>query len=156
SRVYDGLGLAPPHKQYIGHAFDPDPVTLLEKASRLYSMTIGTTLTPFQVHDALADQTFTLTGGSDGGEPDSAGYADALARLGGVEDIAIIAAPGSSASSSAQAVRQALITAAEKRRSYRIAVIDTPADLGPQDASLVRAQMDSTRAALYYPWVVVA
>ena len=156
SRVYEGLGVAAAHKQYIGHVLDPDPVTLAEKSSRLFSVTIGTTLTPFQVHDALADQTFTLTGGDDGGEPDSAAYEDGLARLGGVEDISIIAAPGSSAYGSAQAVRQALISAAEKRRSYRIAVVDTPADLGPQDASLVRAQMDSTRAALYYPWVVVA
>src|SRR6185295_11680090 len=148
SRVYEGLGVAAAHKQYIGHVLDPDPVTLAEKSSRLFSVTIGTTLTPFQVHDALADQTFTLTGGDDGGEPDSAAYEDGLARLGGVEDISIIAAPGSSAYGSAQAVRQALISAAEKRRSYRIAVVDTPADLGPQDASLVRAQMDSTRAAL--------
>ncbi|HVE84348.1 MAG TPA: phage tail sheath subtilisin-like domain-containing protein, partial [Myxococcales bacterium] len=156
SRVYEGLGLAPAHKLYVGHVLDPDPVTLSEQASRLYAMTIGATLTPFQVHDALAGQTFTLTGGDDGGEPDSAAYEDGLARLGGVEDISIIAAPGSSAYSSAQAVRQALIAAAEKRRSYRIAVVDTPAELGPQDAALVRAQMDSTRAALYYPWVVVA
>lgn len=156
SRVYEGLGLAPAHKQYLGHALDPDPVTLSEKASRLYSVTVGTTLTPFQVHDALADLTFTLTGGGDGDEPGSAAYEDGLARLGGVEDISIIAAPGSSAYEAAQAVRQALLVAAEKRRSYRIAVVDTPPDLGPQDASLVRAQMDSTRAALYYPWVVVA
>ncbi|HEY8209535.1 MAG TPA: phage tail sheath C-terminal domain-containing protein [Myxococcaceae bacterium] len=156
NRVYDGLGLAPAHGKYIGHALDPDPVTLSEQAERLYAATIGEDLTPFQVHGALANQTFTLTGGHDGNEPGSAAYEDGLTRLGGVEDISIIAAPGSSAYGSAQAVRQSLLVAAERRRSYRIAVVDTPPELGPQDASLVRAQMDSTRAALYFPWVVVA
>jgi len=155
-RVYEELGLAPAHSRYIGNVLDPNPATISEQSSRLYSITVGANLTPFQVHAALANQTFSLTGGSDGGQPQSATYEDGLARLGGVEDVSIIAAPGSSAYASAQAVRQALITAAEKRRSYRIAVVDTPAGLGPQDAALVRAQMDSTRAALYYPWVVVA
>jgi len=58
-------------------------------------------------------------------------------------------------------VRLALISAAEARRAYRIAVLDTPlrvgsAMFGPQDAAALRAQHDSSKAALYFPWVVVA
>jgi phage tail sheath protein FI len=156
SRVYDGLGLSRDHPRYVGHVLDPDPATLAEQSERLYAITIGESVDPFQLRTALAGSPFTLVGGGDGNEPGSAAYDQGLARLGAVEDISIIAAPGSSAYASAQAVRMSLITAAEARRAYRIAVIDTPDDLGPQDAAQLRAQMDSSRAALYYPWVVVS
>jgi hypothetical protein len=41
-------------------------------------------------------------------------------------------------------------------RAYRIAVLDTPPHLLPGEAREERAQIDSTRAAIYYPWVTVA
>jgi phage tail sheath protein FI len=49
-----------------------------------------------------------------------------------------------------------LISHAEKPRAYRIAVLDTPANLTPSQARLERARIDSHRAAIYYPWVTVA
>lgn len=155
-RLYEGLGLDRSHPRYIGHVLTPKPTTLSEQMERMYAFEAGANVSPFTLRSALSTGTYTLTGGLDGNEPGVAQYEDALDRLGGVEDISIIAAPGSSAYSSAQAVRQRLIGAAEQRRAYRIAVLDTPRGLGAQDAVAMRAQMDSTQAALYYPWVVVA
>jgi hypothetical protein len=96
-----------------------------------------------------------LIGGHDGAEPEAATYETALEKLGGIEDISIIAAPGSSAYASDQSVRNALITAAERRRAYRIAVLDPPKDKMVDEVRDLRGLNDSTRAALYYPWVVV-
>ena len=52
---------------------------------------------------------------------------------------------------------EALITHAERRRAYRIAVLDTPPDRAVSRGARRRAAaIDSTYAALYYPWVIVA
>lgn len=155
-RNYEGLGLDRAHPRYLGNVLTSTPTTLSEQMERLYAFEAGTGVSVFALRTALASGPFALTGGTDGSAPGAAQYDDALDRLGGVEDISIIAAPGSSAYASAQAVRLSLISAAEKRRAYRVAVLDTPRGLGPQDAMDVRAQLDSTKAALYYPWVVVA
>jgi phage tail sheath protein FI len=101
-------------------------------------------------------RTFTLSVAKDGAEPGQAAFDDALTALDGVEDISIIAAPGSSAYADDQAIRGTLITHAEKRRAYRIAVLDTPLNKTVSEARDIRARIDSTRAALYYPWVVIS
>ncbi|QDE69489.1 phage tail protein [Myxococcus xanthus] len=155
-RLYEGLGVDRAHPRYLGHVLTPSPATLSEQMERMYAFEAGNGVSTFALRTALAAGPFTLTGGSDGSEPSAASYEDAFERLGGVEDISIIAAPGSSAYATAQAVRLGLISAAERRRAYRIAVLDTPRGYGPQDALALRAQVDSTKAALYYPWVVVA
>ncbi|MDD3529592.1 MAG: phage tail sheath subtilisin-like domain-containing protein, partial [Gallionellaceae bacterium] len=73
-----------------------------------------------------------------------------------LEDIAIVAAPGSSAFTDAQAIQNALIGHAEKRRAYRIAVLDCAPAQTPGQMREARGKIDSNYAALYYPWVVVA
>lgn len=73
-----------------------------------------------------------------------------------MDDVSIVAAPGASAYADRDAIALALISHAEKRRSYRIAVLDTNRDLPPGGAKTVKAQLDSKYAALYYPWVVAA
>ena len=75
--------------------------------------------------------------------------------LSGLEDISIVAAPGSSAYAEAQGVQNALISHAERRRAYRIAVLDTPPNQIPGQVREARGRIDSRYAALYYPWVIV-
>lgn len=120
------------------------------------------------IADADDDPWFTrsLTGGNDGVELDAdtmAGggsdhSATGLAALAEVDDIAIVAAPGSSALSTAdacQAARDYLISHCENLR-YRFAILSGPRDADSTTIRDIRAQHDSSYAGLYYPWVVVS
>ena len=108
-----------------------------------------------------------LTGGSDGLRPRGADYEgeerqDGLVKTGlraleDIPDVSIVAAPGYSAAvneDDAQAVSNALISHAE-RMQYRIAVLDSGEGFALSEVRAQRAQLDSTHAALYYPWVRV-
>lgn len=107
----------------------------------------------------------TLAGGSDGIAPDASAFtgggsghdATGLTALGEVEDIAIVAAPGSAALTSPvdQAVRDALISHCENLR-YRFAILAGPQDADQASIRVVRGQHDSKYAALYYPWLVAS
>jgi phage tail sheath protein FI len=110
---------------------------------------------------------FKLEGGNDGGLPSPDVYdGDAdpassvksgLKQLEDIDDISIVAAPGSSYgtdTTQALAVAGLLIAHAERMR-YRIAVLDS---MNAQSVSAVRdykAKLDSKHAALYYPWIRV-
>jgi hypothetical protein len=175
TQVWEDLGFAPAHPRYIGTVLAVTPSNRADALQNSISITFGTGVTAFELQIAAAAlpavpgdtegrRMLTLTQGSDGGAPVSAGaettagsYAEALGILSGLEDISIVAAPGSSAySAAAQAVQNALISHAERRRAYRIAVLDTPPNLTPGGAREVRGRLDSKYAALYYPWVVVS
>ncbi|HEY0004492.1 MAG TPA: phage tail sheath subtilisin-like domain-containing protein [Pyrinomonadaceae bacterium] len=109
-----------------------------------------------------------LEGGNDGQRPDATQYeGDAspdstrktgLKSLEGIDDISIIAAPGSTYGyengyqTDAQTIMGLLISHAENMR-YRIAVIDSGNDQAIADVRALRARLDSKYAALYYPWV---
>jgi len=112
----------------------------------------------------------TLLNGNDGMRPEAAAYEGevdpddlktGLKQFEDLEDISIVAAPGSTfryedAAYGPQArtiVRQ-LIRHAEKMR-YRIAVVDSGDNQTIAQVRAMRAQLDSTYAALYYPWVRV-
>ncbi|MET0398114.1 MAG: phage tail sheath subtilisin-like domain-containing protein [Longimicrobiaceae bacterium] len=130
-------------------------------------------LSPAVGNDVLAarGQSFeiALIGGSDGYRPQAEHYegddTDVRRKTGlrafeDVPDISIVAAPGYSAGgnaddtarAAAQAVSNALVSHAE-RMKYRIAVLDSADDQGLADVRAQRSQLDSTHAALYYPWV---
>jgi uncharacterized protein len=107
--------------------------------------------------------TFALDRGNDGVEPDSSIYegsvdlttnrASGLKSFENVEDISIVAAPGSSYNAThAQAVANLLISHAQNMR-YRIAVIDSIKNHSIADVRAYRAKFDSKYAAFYYPWV---
>jgi len=92
-----------------------------------------------------------------GGAPTDAGtYSAALEHLLGVEDISIIAAPGHSALADRLNIQGLLRSHVERARAYRIGVLDTPPNLTPSEARLERARIDSSRLALYYPWITVS
>lgn len=94
----------------------------------------------------------------DGGIAANAAPADvtAFATLARLDDIAIVAAPGSSAYAECDAICNALIAHAAGSRMYRIAVLDTAAGLDAGAARDARATIDSKYAALYCPWVATA
>jgi uncharacterized protein len=112
---------------------------------------------------------FLLTGGNDGIRPGAGEYEGTddeektfktgLKQFEDVEDISIVAAPGSTADyahyfNDANSIYGHLITHATLMR-YRIAVLDCPPEMGIADVRKVRAKLDSKYAAFYYPWVTV-
>lgn len=89
-------------------------------------------------------------------------YAAAFARLEGLADVSVVAAPGYSAWANLgdgavyRAIEAALLNHVEDPLRYRMAVLDAPPGASPQQMRELRALVDSSRAALYYPWVMVA
>ncbi len=159
--TYEDLGFDRSHPRWIGEVLSATPSRRADALQNPYAVDIGDDITAFNLQSALApaegDETLvvSLTGGNDGVEPNQAAFEAALEELTKLEDISIVAAPGSSALTDAQGVRGALITHAETQR-YRIAVLDTPADQALSEVRTLRSQIDSTYAALYYPWVIVS
>jgi phage tail sheath protein FI len=107
-----------------------------------------------------------LRGGGDGLRPFASHYAGevdgttdrktGLKQFEDIEDISIVAAPGSTAiyDSQTQGILSQLIIHAERMR-YRIAVLDSVKDQTISEVREMRALFDSSHAALYYPWVRV-
>jgi len=112
-----------------------------------------------------------ISGGNDGARPGAADYAGAidpvtdlktgLLQFEDLEDISIVAAPGSTFNfedatynPQARTIVSLLINHAQ-RMKYRIAVIDSGDNQSIGQVRAMRAQYDSTYAALYYPWVRV-
>jgi hypothetical protein len=169
--VFEDLGLSPTHPRWIGEVLSRTPSRKADSLLNPIALEIGSNLVnradlPFRLYEAFSMQDFTLTGGSDGmlppadsppGVPGAVSYAAALEVLERIEDISIIAAPGHSAfpAQAFRAIQNTLTTHADNMR-YRIAVLDTPPGQTPGEAQDTRSRIDSTRAALYYPWVVVA
>ena len=97
---------------------------------------IGSTLTPVSLYQAIFGQTgspltnapvtFTLKNGKDGLEPGSTDYERALGFLSALEDVAIVAAPGSGVLAASQDIINSLIKHVSQQRAYRIAILETP------------------------------
>ena len=76
---------------------------------------------------------------------DSDDYEGGLRALEQVPEIAIVAAPGAP-------IAQALVEHAERMR-YRFAILDCPSGRTVDEVIALRDAIDSSRAALYYPWL---
>lgn len=112
----------------------------------------------------------TLTGGNDGARPEADQYEGTardtdpfktgLKSFEDIEDVSIIAAPGSTFGyengyrRNGAAITNLLISHAERMR-YRIAVLDSGDNQTVADVRAMRARVDSKYAALYYPWILV-
>jgi phage tail sheath protein FI len=174
---YDDISLVGTDGRYLGRVLGAEGLSRADDLQRLFAFEIGDTVTASALHAALFPSGRTtgdivegfsavhvLTGGNSGGEPgvgvptDDGTYAAAFEQLRGLEDISIVAAPGHSSFSpiNYRAIQRALLTHVALPRAYRIAVLDTPPNQLPGEARQERAQIDSTRAAIYYPWVTVA
>jgi phage tail sheath protein FI len=111
-----------------------------------------------------------LEGGNDGQRPPADAYEGttddvSLAKTGlmsfeDIDEISIVAAPGSTFGynggykDDASTILTLLIAHAERMR-YRIAVLDSGDDQSIADVRALRAKLDSSYAALYYPWITV-
>lgn len=175
--TYGDLGYDRDHPRWVGRVMAEVPTRRADPIGGLYAIRLGTGVNARQLLDALfpmaqnrgarAETTkgiltkarrasFAMTGGDDGLEPDAKAYRSAFDALAALDDISIVATPGSSAYRARDAIRGALITHAEERRMYRIAVLDTGPGQTPGAARKEREAIDTRCAALYYPWVVVA
>ncbi len=165
---YENLGLGPRHPRYIGHVLSQTPTNRTDQLQNPYYFAVTGALDVFQIREGLfgsaLENSFPLENGNDGNEPTAAStvegassFSDALKLLESIEDISIIAAPGHSFLQDAtyKAAQDALISHAE-RMKYRIAVLDTPPNKTIAGAREARGRIDSTYAALYYPWIMVA
>lgn len=169
--VYDGLGFDPAHPNYLGSTLAKIPPRPIDALENQIWINIGQTLQPPTAQNPLAlyeaifptvgypltniAASFTLTGGDDGAEPQSTDFANALAHFTALEDVAIVAAPGSGIFNDSQNIINALITHVSQQRAYRIAILETPPNQLASDNENVRSQIDSSNAALHAPWVIM-
>ncbi len=157
--IYEDMGFERTHPRWVGFVLKDPPGRRAEALENLFAIEIGDDVSGLDLHAALFNtgpgRVFTLNGGSDGAEPNEAAYEAALAQFEQLEDISIVAAPGSSAYGDAQAIQGQLIGHAERVGAYRIAVLDSFID-GKDDVKTVRSRIDSKEAALYHPWVIVS
>jgi hypothetical protein len=159
-----GLGLHPQHPRYIGTIMGANPPRKSDLLSNPVVIDIDNSVDHKALREALLDgavggvRTADLSNGSVGtAAPAVASYQAALTSLLALEDISIIAAPGSSADeNNAAAINLALIANAESRRAYRIAVLDTPEAQDIAEVRAFKSILDSKYAALYYPWIRVS
>ena len=109
-----------------------------------------------------------LAGGDDGQRPDASAYEGTaeedspyktgLKAFEDIDDISIIAAPGSTFDyekgyrDNASTILNLLIAHAEQMR-YRIAVLDSGDGQSIADVRAMRGRIDSSWAAFYYPWI---
>lgn len=169
-QVHERMGLHPAHPRWIGGAMAAEPLVRDARLHQPYAIHIGAHLSAAELHAGLfgharpnaagePETLWTLDGGQDGGTPTPPMYASAIASLAGLDDVSILAAPGSSAMADeeqAAEVAHALIAHAAAPRAWRVAVLDTPPGQTPTEARTWRTRFDSTHAALYFPWVEVA
>ena len=155
---YENLGLAPDHPRAIQALLAETPDRAIDRLEQPYAIT-GDIEAPETLYALLAaahGKTLRITGGRDGKEPAASDYEAALSVLAGNDEIAIVAAPGYSDYAARRGIQEALLKHVETRRSYRFAVLDTRKGGGQKEALQDKSFIDSSYAALYYPWVVVA
>jgi phage tail sheath protein FI len=120
--------------------------------------------------DAARSIDVLLKGGNDGQRPSAGEYEGGvdeatmrkkgLAQFEDIEDISIVAAPGSTFGlengyrNDGSTIINLLISHAARMR-YRIAVLDSGDGQSLAQVRALRARIDSSYAALYYPWVRV-
>jgi len=159
--TYDGLGFDASHPRYIGNVLTASPTRQVDALESMYAINLtGTTALALRqgLFPTPAPRIVPMANGNNGVGPSVGDYEAAIELLEKLEDVAIVAAPGHSIypDDIYLGIQQALIAHAEKRRSYRIAVLDTPPDTELGAARTIRSRIDSSYAALYYPWVTIA
>jgi hypothetical protein len=140
--------------------------TGLDVAGALFGLSVDAVSDP----DTPRTSDVLLKGGNDGQRPEADDYVGeddptklvktGLKAFEDIEDISIVAAPGSTFQyekgygSNAKTIIGALISHAT-RMKYRIAVLDSGDEQSISQVRAMRARLDSKYAALYYPWVRV-
>ncbi|OAI16919.1 phage tail protein [Methylomonas lenta] len=107
-----------------------------------------------------------LQNGSDGDIPESGDYAGeihdkdgntGLATFEQVEDISIVMTPAAAALDTAKHLAVVIEMQKHcKRMQYRVGVVDSEANMSISEIRDFKSNLDDTRLALYYPWVVTS
>jgi phage tail sheath protein FI len=156
---YENLGFGETHPRFIGAILNPAPPRLVDQLEMAYAIELGSGVDAFRLHailDGIDGTAQVISGGGDGAEPVTASYTDPLDGLARVDDVSIVAAPGYATFADRLGIQDALRTHAEARRAYRFAVLDCRQGILPTEALIDKSVLDSSYAALYYPWVVVS
>ncbi len=162
--VYEDMGFAREHPRWVGEVLKEKPPRRLDALLNPCFLKIGQNLLtsrslPFDLREGLCrshgENTIIVKEGNDGEEPTDSSYEDALSLLEAIENISILAAPGHSEYTDFTTIQDLLIGHAS-RMKYRIAVLDTPSKQTVSEARETRSRVDSSYAALYYPWIVIA
>jgi phage tail sheath protein FI len=169
--LVEDLGYSPQHPRWIGSVLKEKPDRRSDDLSNPLALVPSDPgrveeLNGLQLRERLFNLasangsasalTIPIRNGTAGEEPTAADYEKALEPLEALEEISILAAPGHSAYPGFAAIQQALLSFVSRRRAYQIAVLDAPQDSDINGVREVRSKIDSSYAALYYPWVVVA
>lgn len=156
---YENLGLADGHPRYIGDILDPTPDRLVDQLELAFALELGDDVNAFRLYeifDTIDGTAQRVTGGTDGAEPATASYTTPLDGLARIDDISIVAAPGYATFGDRIGIQDALRTHAETRKAYRFAVLDCRQGIIPTEALIDKSVLDSSYAAIYYPWVMVS
>jgi phage tail sheath protein FI len=106
-----------------------------------------------------------LTGGSDGGTPQTADYAGetdqlngsfGLAALESIDQVSIVLCPAVAIDPSNHQAVCSAIEAHCTKMLYRVGVIDSPKGAAVADVQQFSGQFSDSRLALYYPWISAA
>ena len=165
STSYEGLGFDDHHARYLGLRMadvdDPldqplgDPLVLFEDGLNGAETHAALFAGGRANEDDILSRTIALSGGNDGTVPALQTMTDALEVLNLVDDISIVAAPGSTVYGAlGDGVRNALIGHAESS-NFRIAVCDPPLGQDMNALRRTRGQFDNTYAAFYAPAIRV-
>ena len=158
--VYENLGLGSESSNWIGTILALNGSRRAEALEIVFAFEAGDGVTAFQLRDAFFatgnETTIALNNGNDGAEPNQAAYQPAFEQLRQLEDISIVAAPGYSAYADVNGIQSELINHVSERRAYRVAILDSQPDFTPGQIREQRGRIDSTYAALYYPWIVIS
>lgn len=83
-------------------------------------------------------------------------YAAALQAFPESAGISVIAAPGYSARPAAAEIQQALVDHVSRAQRFRFAVLEAPPAATLDQVLAARSGIETSCAAIYYPWVIVA
>jgi len=127
--------------------------TVVNAASQLVNVSFDAD--PEPVPQEVPDFVPLGSGGSDGDPVDETAYADSVAALDTVDDVALLAVPDEvrfATPASAGPVTAAVIAQCERRKD-RFAIVSSASGLG--DVSQLKPPRDTAWAAFYYPWIDV-
>lgn len=155
-----GLGMDSRHPRHLGALLSPG-ASKEPESGRVPFLLEAPLMGAFEWDNVLAPRgrprvrRLQLSGGTDA-EPTAAEHGEALRICEGLEDVALVAAPGHAARpASFEAVSQALREHVGRPGAWRFALLDPPPGVSVAEVRSLRAGWDSGHAALYYPWVVI-
>ena len=139
----------------LGRLGSPPDIVTVHEALASDSAAVDTLTFRVELQGGV-DGVLPTLGAYEGDEDSDTGRKSGLLAFEDLEDISIVAAPGSSREDgeldAIGPIGLKLISHCERMR-YRVAVLDSADGLLPGGVKKMRATFDSTRAALYYPWV---